>query len=167
MSDDPREPAEPNVDGLDMSDDQLLAELRTAIEQNDPPPERLSTIAKAALTWRTIDAELAELAFDSTRDLAGVRDQTLQRQITFETADLEIEIMVVDTASRRLVGQLVPAVEAMVVLIAGDDGEPERFTTTADHLGRFGFDDVPTGPVGFAVLDADGRPTVQTERLVL
>ena len=167
MSDDPPEPAEPNVDGLDMSNDQLLAELRTALDQNDPPPERLSTVAKGALTWRTIDAELAELAFDSARDVAGVRDQTMQRQVTFETADLEIEIMLADAASRRVVGQLVPAAEATVVLIAGDAAEPERFTTTSDHLGRFGFDDVPTGPVGFAVLDAQGRPTVQTERLEL
>lgn len=167
MAEDSDSPPASSDGGLGMSDERLLAELRAGLDLTDPPPPRLSTVAKAALTWRTIDAELAELAFDSARDLAGVRDQTLQRQVTFETADLEIEIMVADEALRRIVGQLVPATRATVVLLAGADAEPERFTTMADDLGRFGFDDVPATPVAFAVLDADGRPAVQTERITL
>lgn len=166
MSDDPSESAAQNGDGLDMSDDRLLAELRTSLDLTDPPPERLATVAKGALAWRSIDAELAELAFDSSRDLAGVRDQAVHRQLTFETVDLEIEVMMSDPQNRRLVGQLVPAAETTVVLISGDV-EQQRFTTTADHLGRFAFDDVPIGPIGFAVLDADGHPSVRTERIVM
>lgn len=150
-----------------MSDDQVLAELRRAMDVADPPPDRLATIAKAALTWRTIDAELAELAFDSARDMAGVRDQTVQRQVTFETADVEIELMVADDESRRVIGQLVPPTAATVVMISGDDDEPVRITTSADALGRFSFDDVPTAPVAFAVLDSTGHPTIRTERLQL
>lgn len=150
-----------------MSDDQLLAELWNSLDLADPPPDRLATVAKAALIWRTIDADLAEIAFDSAHDLVGVRDTAVQRQVTFETADLEIEIMMTDEVARRVVGQLVPATEATVVLMAGDEDEPERTTTVSDHLGRFGFDDVPTGPVGFAVLDAEGRPAVQTGRIEL
>ena len=167
MSDGPPDHDESNGNGHRMSDEQLLAELRTALDLSDPPPERLATIAKAALTWRTIDAELAEIAFDSAHDLTGVRDTAVQRQVTFETDDLEIEIMMTDEATRRVVGQLVPAAEATIVLIAGDDDEPSRITTTSDHLGRFGFNDVPTGRVGFAVLDAEGRPSVQTGRIEL
>ncbi len=160
-------PTTPNVDGAGVSDERLLAELRAGLDRTDPPPPRLSTVAKAALTWSTIDAELAELTFDSARDLAGVRAETVQRQVTFETADLEIEVMLVDGDSRRLVGQLVPAREASVVMVAGDDAEPERFTTMTDHLGRFGFDEVPATPVALVVLDTDGRPTLQTARITL
>ena len=150
-----------------MSDEQLLAELRSSLDLADPPPERLAIVAKAALTWRTIDAELAEITFDSAHDLAGVRNTAVQRQVTFETDELEIEIMVSDDAARRVVGQLVPGTEATVVLIGGAVDEPERTTTSSDHLGRFGFDDVPTGPVAFAVLDAQGRPRMQTARVEL
>ena len=89
-----------------MSDDQLLAELRNSLDLADPPPDRLATVAKAALTWRTIDADLAEIAFDSAQDLVGVRDTAVQRQVTFETADLEIEIMMTDEVARRIVGRL-------------------------------------------------------------
>ena len=164
MSDDPNVSSE---NELVMSDDDLLAELRVAIDVSDPPPERLATIAKAALTWRNVDAELAELSFDSARDLAGVRDQTMQRQVTFESVDIEIELMMVDEADRRLVGQLVPATVSTVVMIGGSESEPERITTTSDDLGRFSFDDVPTDPVGFVVLDADGQPMVTTARIEL
>ncbi len=160
-------PGVPGESDFEMSDDDLLAELRMAVDESDPPPERLATIAKAALTWRTIDAELAELAFDSTRDLAGVRSETMQRQVTFESADLEIELMMTGDEDRRLIGQLVPAMVSTVVMIVGDESAPERTTTTSDDLGRFSFDDVPTEPVGFAVLDAEGRPSVQTDRISL
>lgn len=165
MSDDPTDPVVSDVDGVAMSDDHVLAELRAGLDATDPPPPRLATVAKAALTWRTIDAELAALTFDSARDLAGVRDQTLQRQVTFEAADLEIEVMLADAESRRLVGQLVPALEATVVLVAGDDDL--RLTTTSDALGRFDFDDVPDVAIGFVVLDAAGRPLVRTEPIDL
>ncbi len=167
MPDDPNESGVPGESEFAMSDDELLAELRVALDESDPPPERLSTIAKAALTWRTIDAELAELAFDSTRDLAGVRSETMQRQVTFESADLEIELMMSDEEERRLVGQLVPARASTVVMITGDESAPERITTTADDLGRFSFDDVPTEAVGFVVLGEDGQPMLQTRRISL
>lgn len=166
MSDDSADVSGPSGSDLEMSDEELLAELRRAMDVADPPPDRLATIAKAALTWRTIDAELAELSFDSSRDLAGVRDQTMQRQVTFESDKLEIEIMMADDASRRLVGQIVPACASTVVMITGDD-EPVRVTTSADSMGRFSFDDVPTEPVGFAVLDSSGHPMVQTQRVEL
>ena len=76
------------------------------------------------------------------------------------------KIMMVDDASRRLVGQIVPACASTVVMITGDD-EPVRVTTSADSMGRFSFDDVPTERVGFAVLDSSGHPMVQTQRIEL
>ena len=91
----------------------------------------------------------------------------MQRQVTFETAAIEIEIMISDDADRRLVGQLVPGAVATVVMLVGADDSLERFIATADELGRFTFDDVPTEPVRFAVLGPDGQPSVRTERIDL
>ena len=45
-----------------------------AHDQLDPIPERLTIAARQAFGWRLIDAQLAELLFDSASDeLVGVR----------------------------------------------------------------------------------------------
>jgi len=45
--------------------EEFLAELRLAGLVVDPVPQRVTFAAKASLAWRTIDAELAELTYDS------------------------------------------------------------------------------------------------------
>lgn len=144
------------------NDDELLELLGQALRVADPVPEHVLTAARAAWTWRTIDQELAELVFDSATELAGVRSEDTARQLTFRAPGVEIEVMVVDAASRRIVGQLVPPQEASV-RIAGDAGEQTHDT---DRLGRFAFDDVPPGPVRLSVRAADGT-TVTTEWMLL
>ena len=72
-------------------------------------PEHVLAAARGAFTWRTIDQELADLVFDSATELMGVRDHGGTRQLTFQAPGLEIEVMVADPDTRRLVGQLVPA----------------------------------------------------------
>ena len=49
----------------DWTDDELLAELRAAIAEADLVTDRQREAARAAFTWRTVDAELAELLHDS------------------------------------------------------------------------------------------------------
>ena len=67
-------------------DDRLLAELAAALDAADPVPARVLDAAKESFTWRTIDAELAELVFDSAeQQLAGVRGIDGTRQVTFQT----------------------------------------------------------------------------------
>jgi hypothetical protein len=46
----------------------LLVELRGLINRLDQVPENVDEAARAAYTWRTIDAELAELTRDSLVD---------------------------------------------------------------------------------------------------
>ena len=65
----------------------------------------------------------------------------------------------IDEASRRLVGQLIPPAEMTVELVASEGVT----SVDTDHLGRFTFDDVAAGPVRLVVLDPDGGALVQTE----
>ena len=119
--------------------------------------------ARAAWTWRTIDEELAELVFDSAAELTGVRSEDTARQLTFRAPGVEIEVMVVDDVSRRIVGQLIPPGDFTVQLAVGDAVLEE----STDRLGRFTFEAVAPGPVRITVIDPDGTHVVSTEWVLL
>jgi hypothetical protein len=76
---------------------------------------------------------------------------------------VEIEVMVVDAARRRLIGQLIPPGEADIELVSGDRVRSLR----SDALGRFSFDEIEPGPVRIVVLGADGQRAAQTEWMLL
>jgi hypothetical protein len=131
------------MDKPSMDDEQLLAELRSALAGVDAVPESVSEAARAAYAWRTIDAELAALSYDSfldDKELAGVRSGGEgARMLTFDSADLTVEIAV---ERGRIIGQLVPPQPGSVeVRHAGGST-----TVQADEIGRFACDDVPRGP---------------------
>src|SRR5580700_7976020 len=94
----------------------LEAGLRDAAARFDPVPAELIQAAVAAFSWRTADAELAALAFDSLLDQAGdalVRSAGGPRLLAFQAGQLTIEVEVTGTgSSRELVGQLIPAQRA-------------------------------------------------------
>ena len=56
-------------------DESLLDELRRVVQQVDPVPESLVATARASLSWRTFDDDLAELLHDSSAEpaMAGMR----------------------------------------------------------------------------------------------
>ena len=144
------------------NDDELLELLGRALREADPVPEHVLEAARAASTWRTIDQELAELVFDSATELIGVRSDDTARQLTFRAPGVEIEVMMVDDSSRRIIGQLVPP-QTATVRLAGSDGETEQ---ESDGLGRFTFDGVPPGPVRLSVV-IDAERVVTTEWVLL
>ena len=124
-------------------DDELLAQLAEAQAAAASVPRDFIEAGKAAYAWRTIDAELAELVYDSALEAqsgAGVRDEEAQlRSFTFTSSALTIEIEVTDKA---LLGQLVPlqAGEVEVVSSAGSSQvEP------IDEVGCFTIRPVPAG----------------------
>lgn len=145
------------------SDEHLMDLLRASFEATDPVPDTVVAAAKEAFTWRTIDAELADIVFDSAvEELAGVRTTETARQVTFRAPGVEIEVMVMPEGGRKLVGQLVPPQQVTVELHVGDTVRE----TGTDSLGRFDFDGVPTGPVQIAVeIPSGGR--VITDWVVL
>lgn len=144
-----------------MTDDQLLALVADALDKSDPVPDVVLEAAKASFTWRTIDAELAALVFDSAaEELVGVRSADTSRQMTFRSPGVEIELVVVSETSRRIIGQLVPPQAAEITL--HHESGPQ--TVHSDELGRFTFHDVPSGSVRITCkLEDESGAVVQTE----
>jgi pectin methylesterase-like acyl-CoA thioesterase len=127
---------DPGRSFAELSDDELLAELAGVLAQVAGPPPELITAAAELFTWRTVDAELAELAHDSLLDPVdtGVRTTGQPRILTFTAGELTVEVEVDEApGARRLIGQLTPPGAAHLVLrtasgpVLGD----------ADALGRF------------------------------
>jgi hypothetical protein len=133
-------------EALDPEDERLLEELRRAAGRYDPPPAWVMDAARSSLTWRTIDAELAALSFDSAVDqpASAVRSEGGPRQLTFEAPGLNIEVEVsADGTRRQLVGQLTPSQLARI-----DIRHAGGITTVdTDDLGRFRADAISAGPV--------------------
>lgn len=143
------------------TDAELLEALGRVLARIDPPPDQVIAHAKGALTWQSLDAELAELVYDSkAQDTMSVRGDT--REVTFRAPGIEVEVMVLSERHRSVVGQVVPAQEADIELRHGD----ATAITRTDALGRFTFEQVSAGPIKLVVA-TDSGVRVQTEGLVL
>ena len=146
------------------SEDRLLSLLREGLDKTDPVPADVTEFARAALSWKTIDAELAEIAFDSSEETTpiGVRSAATARMLSFEVGHWTIDIEY-NAATGRLIGQVEPAREVVVELhLAGGPA-----VSIADELGRFDFDGVLPGPVSLVFRTAGDLEVVKTEWTVL
>jgi hypothetical protein len=160
-----------------MDDEELLTVLRGAlaaegsadesveesatIEASTRPDElTLSGIVeagRAAWSWRTIDEELAELAYDSADRpaLAGLRGGTLPpRQLTFEYGALRLEL---EVGTYGLLGQVLPPQPVHVQVRVPDGSGPEL---DSDGQGRFVVEPALTGPVQLRCSPPDADPLV-------
>ena len=153
-------------------DDTLLAELRRVVAAIDPVPDAVASAARAALDWRTLEAELAELVHDSRVDepaLAIRGGEDGPRTLTFEAQGLEIELEAEaedDSARLRVTGQLVPPQTAQIGIATGAG----LVLTRADERGRFAARGVAPGRVRLRCwLDTapDGGRLVETAWLVI
>jgi hypothetical protein len=130
-----------------MDDRQLLALLRGVLPTDGDPtvhvvPPNVHDAALAAWTWRIVDEELAELAYDSAAasEPAGVRgNATRPRQLTFESGDTTLEV---ELSGRELLGQVLPGRRVRVRLSTPDGPGPEL---DSDDRGRFRVAEVPSG----------------------
>jgi hypothetical protein len=134
----------------DLTDDQLLTELREAVAEADLVTDRQREAARAAFTWRTVDAELAELLHDSALETSAVRGaDDAARTLSFASGPLTLEVEVDGDA---LMGQVVGAATDSVLLqrsIADDQPLP------VDPSGFFRVDGVAPGPIRFVVQSGD------------
>jgi hypothetical protein len=170
-------------DGWD-DDEELLAALRQALRGQvappagsapsgpDPqagtaaqavPPEFIEA-GKAAYTWRTIDAELAELTYDSAQESLAVAGQRAEdasaRTLTFSSAHLTIEL---EATGDALLGQLVPVQTGLVEIQPG----PEKGAQAdVDTMGCFTIRPIPAGPFRLRC-QSDAGVVVLTEWLSL
>ncbi|HYR63846.1 MAG TPA: hypothetical protein VET24_14610 [Actinomycetota bacterium] len=134
----------PDQEG-NVSDDVLLANLRMAAAVREPVPASVLEAARAAFSWRLIDAELAELVADSVFEtaLAGTRGGQEPRLVTFEVPGgtaLELEASPTDRGV-RLVGQVVPARRGTAEV----QHPGGSLAVEVDEVGRFSAHGIPRG----------------------
>jgi hypothetical protein len=118
--------------------DPLLDELRRIARAVDPVPDEVSAYARAALGWRRVDAELAELLADSRLEaLSSTRSASeTARSLTFRSNDLQVDVdLQDDDGAVVLLGHLAPPLLGEIE-VQRDDGSTVA-TTRSDELGRF------------------------------
>ena len=124
-------------------DEDLMAALRQALAERQAVPPEFVEAAKSAFAWHNIDAELAELTYDSSRDAEhapSTRAETASiRALTFTSAHLTLELEVTHDS---LLGQIVPAQAGTIKVQLRDGAET---TVPADRIGRFTIRPIPSG----------------------
>lgn len=143
-------------------DDELEVRLRALLQRADPVPPLVLEAGRAALGWRRLDAELAELLTDSAADpgeafaLARGGEARL-RSVTFgaqrRTLDLEITHLGSD---RRLRGAISPPAELEIEIQRADGAS--LASVRSDTFGRF-LVEIPGGAtIRLRLLDPQDGP---------
>jgi hypothetical protein len=135
-------------------DERLLAELTEALRAAEEVPGRFVDAAKTAFAWRTIDAELARLSYDSLDDeqtrMATRADDAAIRALTFTADRLTIEL---EITAESVLGQVVPAQPGELLVQIGTG---RQLTSPIDEIGCFVVEPAPTGPFRLHCRTADG-----------
>ena len=143
------EPPGQEVDGMPSpnwnDDDELLRDVGQAL-RTAPVDERILEAARAAFTWRTVDAELELIGvlYDSDLDdpvLVRGQPPSTPRTLVFQDDDLGVEIEISDTGME---GQLIPPGPGEVSLQTAGGA---RTTAAADEVGCFAFPPPSRGPI--------------------
>jgi len=142
---------------------EVLAKLRDGLHQSDPAPSDIAEFAKAAFAWRGIDADLAELDFDSIEEdqLQGVRSTATTRMVSFQAGQWMLDIEF-DEGTGRLMGHISPQSSYTVELHTSG----ALFSVESDELGRFEADSVSPGPLSMVLRFGDGS-VIKTQWVVL
>jgi len=124
-------------------DDQLMAALGRALHSARAVPHRFVEAGKDLYAWHDLDAELAELTYDSALEEPAALTLTRAepaplRSFTFAAERLTIELEVTD---EKLVGQVIPPQPGQVELrtVSG----PAR-SAPVDEVGQFVIRPIPT-----------------------
>jgi len=134
-------------------DDELLEALGEALRAREQVPEWFVETGKNAYAWHNIDAELAQLTYDSSRDrdaISAMRSETASiRALTFTSAQLSVEL---EVTTGSLVGQIIPP----------RAGTLEVHTTAGvasslmDEIGCFAVTPIPNSPFRLRCRTEDG-----------
>ena len=143
-------------DGWD--DERLMEALSGALRARQAVPPWFVETAKNAYAWHNIDAELAQLTYDSSRDRdvsASLRSESASiRALTFTSAHLSIELEIGDSA---LLGQIMPPRPGRI------EAQTQAGATTpapVDEIGCFSIEPIPPGPFRLHCHTEDGTDVV-------
>ena len=124
-------------------DERLLAALGEALKASQAVPSWFVETGKNAFAWHNIDAELAQLTYDSDedrREAAAMRSETASiRSLTFTSSHLSLELEVTENT---LLGQILPPRSGTLEIHtkAGDDqddrGGRDRLLRGRSHPGQ-------------------------------
>ena len=134
------------------NDDQLLAALGGAVRARQAVPDVFVDMGKGAYAWHRIDAELAQLTYDSgTVRIAAVRSETASvRGLSFASAYLSMELEVTEDC---LLGWVIPSRAGTLEAQTGAGASTE---TTVDEIGCFAVDPIPASPFRLRFRATDG-----------
>jgi hypothetical protein len=139
-------------------DEELLTALRQALSSRKAVPAEFVDAGKHAFAWRNIDAELAELTYDSlisADDALSMRAETASiRALTFTSPRLTIELEVVGDS---LLGQVVPGQPAVITVQPKSGGST---IVDVDDIGRFLMRPMPAGLFRLRCRTATGIETL-------
>jgi hypothetical protein len=140
-------------DGWEWDDEQLLAALGEAMRARRAVPEWFVETGKNAYAWHNIDAELAQLTYDSSRDedtVGAVRSQAASiRSLTFTSGRLSIEL---EVGEGSLLGRIIPP-QAGTLEVHTTAGVT---TWPVDEIGRFAVTPIPASPFRLRCRTEDG-----------
>lgn len=135
-------------------DDELLGALSEALRARQAVPGWFVETGKNAYAWHNIDAELAQLTYDSSRDqdtVAAMRSEVASiRALTFTSPHLSLELEVTESS---LLGQIVPPGAGT---LETQTGAGATTSTTVDEIGCFVVDPIPASPFRLRCRTADG-----------
>jgi len=139
-------------------DEKLFNALRDAMSARRAVSTAFVEAAKNAYAWHNIDAELAQLTYDSSLDherSVSLRSETASiRALTFTSAHLSIELEVTE---HSLIGQIIPPQEGRI------EARPRVGGPTAaqiDQIGCFSIGPIPASPFRLHCRTDDGTDVV-------
>jgi hypothetical protein len=125
-------------------DEELLAALKQALGDRRAVPPELVEAGKNAFAWHNIDAELAQLTYDSTRGADHVASTRAEpaavRALTFTSPRLTIEL---EVTGDSLLGEVIPP-QAAAIEVQARTGAGRAVHT--DEVGSFTIRPIPRSP---------------------
>jgi|SRR5215469_12497857 len=147
----------------DWDDERLLGALREASRARHDVPPWFTQAGQSAYAWHDIDAQLAQLSYDSSHDLdleGVVRSASTRSEratihaLTFTSARLSIEL---EVSTDSLIGQIIPPRRGTIEQQASDG---ETITAPIDDIGCFYIQPVPAGSFRLRCRTEDGIDVV-------
>ena len=135
-------------------DERLLAALGEAMKASEAVPSWFVETGKNAYAWHNIDAELAQLTYDSNvdrREAAVMRSETASiRALTFTSDHLSVEL---EVTMHSLLGQIIPPSTGALEI---HTKAGQITSVEVDEIGRFAVDPIPDSPFRLRCRTVDG-----------